>query len=44
MERFFQKKSVVILIAILSLSALPFLLRGWIYSVRQSTLGTSNGK
>lgn len=36
MERFFQKKSVLIPIAILSLVALPFLIRGWAYSVRQS--------
>ena len=35
-ETFSRKKSVQIPLAIISLVALPFLIRGWIYSVRQS--------
>ena len=35
-ETFSRKKSVQIPLMIISLVALPFLIRGWIYSVRQS--------
>jgi hypothetical protein len=35
-ESFSRKKSVQIPLVIISLIALPFLIRGWIYSVRQS--------
>jgi hypothetical protein len=35
-EIFFRKKSVQIPLVIISLVAWPFLIRGWIYSVRQS--------
>jgi hypothetical protein len=35
-ERLVRRKSVQIPMAILSVVALPFLIRGWIYTVRQS--------
>jgi hypothetical protein len=35
-ETFSRKKSVQVPLAIISLVALPFLIRGWIYPVRQS--------
>jgi hypothetical protein len=35
-EAFSRRKSVQIPLAIVSLIALPFLVRGWIYSARQS--------